>query len=56
MAAGGGMSGSDDTCSLYDTCSTNEWPTGRGVRGQEEHDRSSHSSDLDLVADELEAD
>ena len=48
MAAGGGMSGSDDTCSLYDTCSTYEWPTGRGERGQEEED-------LDFVADELEA-
>tara|TARA_B100000795_G_scaffold232114_1_gene190251 strand:- start:104 stop:283 length:180 start_codon:yes stop_codon:yes gene_type:complete len=56
MAAGGGMSGSDDTCSLYDTCSTYEWPTGRGERGQEEErDRSSHSSDLDFIADELEA-
>jgi hypothetical protein len=60
------MSGSDDTCSVYDTCSTNEWPNGRGKRGkrgkrgergqEEEHDRSSHSSDLDFIADELEDD
>jgi len=45
------MSGSDDTCSLYDTCSTNEWPTGRSARGE----RGQEEEDLDFVADELEA-
>ena len=60
LASGGVMSGSEDTCSLHDACSTKEWPTGRrargeGGRGEEASPRSSHTSDLDFIAEELEA-
>lgn len=69
MAAGTGASGSDDTCSTYEWRPTVKGERGGmgdrgdmggmaeepGTEGEEEQDReSSHSSDLDFIADELE--